>query len=440
MQNQIASRAGFTLAHLPLLGAGSSRTESLASYVLRLAHAHGYRPNDFIKLLAPLSGQAERDAGQWIGQFLDTRFSDEASVLACWVPLLEQLTGVSGLAVATLGTWGSLLTRRGSDAVVRQWCPHCLEDGHRSGGAHMHLLWSVGLVQACPHHGTELESVCPHCGAGRTPSGRPAKRFAMHAPGVCASCGGWLGTVDPRQPQASPREIPQASNHAVCVAEQIGTLIARPLGPEESLRVHCTLNVAKDRYFGGSMVELARWIGLGKSTVHGWLSGEVVPELRRLVELALKLRVPLGDLVRGCTDSLPLSLTSGSAGLKSYVRAEPRPDEKRADLRQLFETRPDLSIREMARLLGMNPRDVYYYEPELARAHSDARRMEQSEAREAVLDEAAQGVMTHLARVESVGECTTVRDLRAAAANEAPSLSYADQQRVVTEVLKDWAA
>jgi TniQ len=440
MHDQITTAAHFTLAHLPLLGAGTSRAESLASYVLRLARAHGYRPNEFIKLLAPLTGQVERDAGQWIGQFLDTRFSDETSVLTRWVPLLEQLTGVGGLATATLGTWGTLLTRRGSDAAVRQWCPHCLEDDHSSGGAHMHLLWSVGLVQACPHHGTELESVCPHCGAGRTPSGRPAKRFAMHSPGVCGSCGGWLGSVDPRNPQAAPREIPQASNHAVCVAEQIGTLISRPLGPEDCLGIHQSLNVAKDRYFGGSMVELARWIGLGKSTVHGWLSGEVVPELRRLVELALKLRMPLGDFVRGHTDSLPLSLTSGSAGLKSYVRAEPRPDEKRAQLRQFFETRPDLSIREIARLLDMNHRDVYYYEPELAHAHSDARRLEQSVARAAVLGEAAQGVMTHVALIESVGECTTVRELRAAAANEAPSLSYADQQRVVTEVLKDLAA
>lgn len=96
----------------------------------------------------------------------------------------------------------------------------------------------------------------------------------MDAPGVCGSCRSWLGLVNPRMPDSLPREIAFASDHDVCVARQISTLVAQPLAQNESIAVGYALTAAAKRYFNSSIVRLADWIGLNKSTVHGWCSGE----------------------------------------------------------------------------------------------------------------------------------------------------------------------
>ena len=96
------------------------------------------------------------------------------------------------------------------------------------------------------------------------------------------------------------------------------------------------------------MVGLAKWVGLNKSTVHGWLSGKVIPELARLVDLALKLHIGLRELIVGDVAALPASLACSSAGLDRRERQTPAPDAKRAMLETWVASADHVSVRGVA--------------------------------------------------------------------------------------------
>ena len=429
----------FMLTSLKLEGRGTPRIESLKSLVMRLAGEHEYSANDMVRLLASQSSLSSLPPAQWLVRFHDTAFSD-ASVARDWLPVLQKLTRVDHLHEGIVNSWGSLLGKnRGSGQWTTRWCSCCLEETQAAGRPYLHLAWSIGLVEACPVHKTQLESACHHCGAGRTATGRKTRRFAMHAPGVCGTCSHWLGTRDPRHPDATPREVAPASDHAICVARQIGTLLAKPMQADEEFGVYKVLRAAAERYFSGSMMRLSEWIGLNKSTVHGWLNGTVIPEMGRLAELAIKLRMSLRDLVTGRLDDLPGSLEVGALGLDSRERAEPRADEKREAIYAMMAANRDISIREMARELEMNHRDVYYHADSDARLHSRGRAARHLEVLTTELAAAEKAVVERFCRPTAGALDLTTRELRHVVAEMLPQKSYAVHQQIVHRALESFA-
>ena len=436
----IEPAAGFRLAPLDLLGRGTSQVESFKSYLMRLAHAHCYLTQDMVKLVGRHSVLADLPAKKLLGRYYDSNFSD-ASIARDWIPAVAARNGVRHLEDGLVSSWGSLLGKnRGSGSWLTRWCGHCLEDGQQSGAPYLPAAWSLGMVSACAIHGTVLESVCHHCGAGQTATGQGTRRFAMDAPGVCGTCGEWLGTVDPRTPGEPPRQIAMACEHDVEVAVQIGSLLARPMQRDESFGVHLVLQAACKRYFGGVMVNLADWIGTGKGSVHGWLAGSAIPEVGRLTQLAIKLRISLRDLVTGRCDDLPETLEAPKAGLVPRARSAPRAEEKRLALRAMISAEPDLSLREAARRIGISHRDVYYLLENEALQHSDARRQVQEQLRADRYEHAETAVLAKLTEVVGDGATVTVRELRAIAADRSPTLSYDQQQDMVYRMCERLAA
>lgn len=370
-----------------------------------------------------------------MAQLHDTSFGGHGSETVAWVRFLEQRTGLSGLDEMTVGRWGHTLTRRGSGRSHQKWCPHCLDDSLGSGQPYLPLLWSIGIVDACPIHGCGLESVCPHCGQGQTGTGRRTKRFAMSFPGVCAGCGGWLGAHDGARPDAPPRQVATASGYDVCVAAQVGGLLAEPLREGEFIDVSAVLRAAAKRYFAGSMVKLSDWIGLNKSTVHGWLEGCVVPELGRLAALAIKLRIGLRDLMVGKAEALPSSLSEPSAGLEGYDRSKPNPHLKRAAIAALLEDDPGISVRQVARQIGMNHRDVYYYHANAVRDHSRLGREVALDIRAIESADAVSAVQRKCAEENASGMSVSIRELREVVRDIDPTLTYVEQQALVNRAL-----
>ncbi len=430
----------FRLAELQLLGRGSALVESVKSYFMRLAQAHSYHTNDMVKLIGRHSALSHQCPKDWLGRFHDTAFTD-VGVAEDWLPAVAARNGITHLGEGLVASWGSLLGKnRGSGIWTTRWCGHCLEQSHRAGQTYLPVAWSIGIVTACPVHETVLETVCHHCGAGQTPTGKGTRRFAMHAPGVCGTCSEWLGTCDPRDPDQPPRRIALACEEEVRVAVQIGSLLERPMAQDESFGVHRVLTEVCERHFAGSITRLAQWVGLNKSTVHGWLQGTVLPEIGRLVKLASRLQITVRDLVVGCDDNLPNSLCEEALGLASRERSAPRGDEKRQALQEIFATESDVSVREAARRLEMSHRDVYYHLATEATKHSEDRRQVHGQVRDERDAKAQRAVFTRLAEVRNDPALVTVRELRASAASGSPTLSYAQQQATVHKVFEALAA
>lgn len=223
-----------------------------------------------------------------------------------------------------------------------------------------------------------------------------------------------------------------ATDEEVCAARQIGELVAKPLGEHEHLAVHKVLTEACQRYFGGSLVGLSRWVGLNKSTIHGWMSGAVVPELARLVELALKLRIGLRELVVGDIRTLPASLQALTAGLEARTRQTPDPVGKRARLQEWLVAGGVETIHGIAAELKMSHRDVYYYVGDAAQVHVATRREQAQAWRVEQLKAAQDRAAETLGRLPA-GVRGAVRLTRDTILAEYPKLTYSDLGEVTRQ-------
>lgn len=140
-----------------LMGVDTPWVESLASYVRRLALAHGVSARQL--LLATLGVRAP---GQLNG------YSGFAATV---VERLGVLTGQVNLVHGTLLRLRHVLSVNAinSIAITRRWCPSCIADDlDKNEPGYDPLFWSLKAVSLCPKHDTWLVSACPHCLAPQT--------------------------------------------------------------------------------------------------------------------------------------------------------------------------------------------------------------------------------------------------------------------------------
>lgn len=137
---------------VPLLGVGTPWVESLASYIRRLALAHGVSARQL--LLATLGVRAP---GQLNG------YSGFAATV---VERLGVLTGQVNLVHGTLLRLRNVLSVNAinSIAITRRWCPSCIADDlDRNEPGYDPLFWSIKAVSLCSKHDAWLVSACSHC-------------------------------------------------------------------------------------------------------------------------------------------------------------------------------------------------------------------------------------------------------------------------------------
>jgi len=185
------------LYSLEPIGIGTPETESLTSYVSRLAEAHSVRVRELVvHELLPFLGRphlADARNANLLTAFWrnETRALNGTRTLARkLVQALEALTGRCDLRFLTLLTWSEVLPRRQLQKPTRAWCPACFEEWRQSGRfAYDPLVWTLAPVTFCPQHRQPLRVVCPFPDC-RRPSPWLSSRSR---PGCCARCGRWLG-------------------------------------------------------------------------------------------------------------------------------------------------------------------------------------------------------------------------------------------------------
>ena len=189
------------LYSLPPIGVGTSYTESLSSYMQRLAQQHRLRPWQFYthKLVPLIKNQEyllQKDTRKTsIKQTFLTHKTTSSnlsvinglqSITPVIVLALEQLTRRKDLRFLTLVSWFHLFSSYHS--LLKQfcsWCPHCYQVWRdHSEVLYIPLLWLFKDVQFCPVHHIQLENICPYC---------HQKMLNFCQPGYCSHCGEWLG-------------------------------------------------------------------------------------------------------------------------------------------------------------------------------------------------------------------------------------------------------
>jgi TniQ len=377
------------LYSLEPIGIGTPQTESLTSYISRLAAAHSVRVRDLVitELLAHIrrpqladGRHANLPSAFWRSE---TRaLNGTRSLARRMVRALEEETGRRDLRFLTLLTWSEVLPVHQLQKTTRAWCPGCFQDWRdRSQAIYDPLLWTLAPVTVCARHKRPLRTVCPfpEC---RRPSPWLGLGYRSR-PGHCAHCGGWLGS--PGAESGTPEEklvIEDAVRSHAWIFDALGKLIAAtpsmPRRPqrEDVLRgIETAFRLAASRkvtiYCGSS----TRHLGLASGTVLMWRLGGTPPSLWSLVMVCSQMGISPLQLVRGEIDESDTDAAAPKVAADIRRERPPIPHTRIGPvvIRQALEAvlssdEPPPSMRLVADRLGQTSANLHHYFPELCRA------------------------------------------------------------------------
>lgn len=179
------------------IAVGTPYTESLSSYLNRLAQAHCLTSQKLVMgEIAPLILKDE-DKYELLSKNLSHLLGNSDAkpaingmreMTAKLVAVLEELTMRQDLRFLTLLSWKEMIYDQGLFRNYRAWCPCCWEEWKQEKKTiYEPLLWSFKDVEVCLIHNLRLVEVCPHCGSSLPVMAR------ISPPGFCSRCYRWLG-------------------------------------------------------------------------------------------------------------------------------------------------------------------------------------------------------------------------------------------------------
>ncbi|HIH2750535.1 TniQ family protein [Burkholderia aenigmatica] len=374
-----------TLNPVAPIAVGTPEVESMVSYFCRLAMSHCISASDLGREVVRIMRWDFSSSYRWFR----VQMSGMSEAAENWVYALSKLTSMRELESLTLVPWRGIIAMTLPRIASARWCPCCLaEDGATSRKPYFRLAWDVGVVTACPRHQIQLVDACPTCGKSNT---RHGAAFVM--PGWCTACGSFLGGD-------SAEKHVKATQEEVWVASQVGAMLASKsvLASRSTLAtVRSTIRRLIDCMDDGKSAVFARRVGLSKTIMHEWLTGEVVPSLTGLLRIASQTGLTLPNLLSG--DLAGWQPGNGemrnldSLLRKSKNRSTPQVrdwDHIRATLLALLDSSPVVSVREAARGLNVSARELYRCANAEARAlgkrWNDERRMRGEQSRDAASD------------------------------------------------------
>lgn len=319
------------------------------------------------------------------------------------IRFLEAATGLSGLESLTLRDLSSLkgvapLTSR----PFRQWCRYCYQSDVQAGVIpYDRLIWSIGLVRYCPTHETPLASTCLSCGKDRTPT-----LYGRDVSGFCPRCLAWLGEhVTPWK--AAKDDL---ARHGVWVARSFADLLSAPPPAEVCVLegIQKSIRQLADQHHDGAYSRLANRIRRNKSVVATWLTGRAKPNWDALCDLSFAYQQPMHQVLRGEVDWIALQephlLPSAIQPRHGYSRKRPKSRDA-AEVAQFLQSvagggyKSMTSVRDAARHLGVDVRELYRVAPDEAKAAAAAFESLRAAARAAAAAARAQSLETTAAAV-----------------------------------------
>lgn len=248
------------------MGLGTPMVESVTSYLTRLAAAHSLTVGALVRSSLPtFLRPTEQSHRTNIGELLATaeRANGLSGRAEDWSVTIGALAG-RDLRPLTLRGWAAALAAPGCLRRKISYCAVCLEEMAEAGTVYEPLAWSIVQVTDCPVHDSALPVACPHCGGQQRPlrlRGRP---------GICGSCGRWLGS-------RSRHEIPSGGQRS---SRAVASLIPMVLSQAALLR---SLDAAIKA--AGTQRNLAQLADVTAGSLSMWRRGLLRPSLDPVLSL-----------------------------------------------------------------------------------------------------------------------------------------------------------
>jgi hypothetical protein len=346
------------LYHLEPMGGGTSRMESLTSYVTRLAEQHSVAPlhltAHFIlpELLAPRqSARADVYLGSLWGQ--SSLLNGRQTRAFDWVQALEKLTLRTDLRFLTLLMWRRVFPGTHLLRLFAAWCPQCYQHWQDAGEiVYQPLLWQIQALSSCPEHEVLFQERCPYPDCAR-PQFHLAPRARL---GYCTWCSRWLGSKEPEL--------------AACLREEerewqrwVGQTLGELLGAAPSIlalpdREQMCAKIAAyvQALTGGDRRMGAQLLHVDKSALGTWKHGRYLPLLSTQLRLCFYAGV---SLLQFLTETEERQVTPPVLTLPPRPATAPK-SHRKYDPAALFEALqaelqsredPPSSMRQVARRL-----------------------------------------------------------------------------------------
>lgn len=279
---------------LPPCGLGTVFTESLTSYLNRLAWRHCVPPQHLVvqEIVPHLSHGYSR---QQIGVFswsTSMSVNGNGSLAQEWASILEGLTKRSDLHFLTLKFWVGDLPPHKLLREKPAWCPACYAEWKdQRMPIYEPLLWIFQAVTICTKHLCKLEENCPGCQRRQS-----FIRFQT-ALDQCARCKTRLESPVPALSPLSPETIEWQRWVIHALEELRSAMVSSTIPPWEQFFTNLSMS-CEGR---GEQSRLAELVGLARGQLATWLRRSHTPTLQSLLEFCYvcnvtPLQVLTGDL------------------------------------------------------------------------------------------------------------------------------------------------
>ncbi|ACT47389.1 TniQ family protein [Methylotenera mobilis] len=265
------------------IGIGSSVSEGLISYLIRLAGEHCISPKLMIsaELLPQMRGVNAVRHAEFHTDYAKT-LQSTGKFAQSFVKVTEQLTCRSDISLTTTLPWHAIVPSISSGLMTQhpKWCSRCLAADRVSGKApYFRLVWGYKLYQVCLEHQTYLVDECPWCG-------KHQPFFPDHAViDRCNYCYGWLGTqaveeaiINDEQRRWTSLAIEDMVSHGLQARNELTGEMFR--GKLMSL---------VNTYADGHKTRLSEMLGFTRSTMATWITKQRKPLFPQFLYLCHQL-------------------------------------------------------------------------------------------------------------------------------------------------------
>jgi transcriptional regulator with XRE-family HTH domain len=342
-------------------GLGTMFSESLTSYLNRLAGLHHVSPSHFVaQEIAPLLrrnySRQQLSGFIWSGAMSVNGNGDLARE---WAHILEDLTMQPDLHLLTGHGWvGNLPPHR----LLREkpaWCPACYAEWKDLKlPLYEPLLWTFQAVTMCTRHHRKLEDHCPRCE-------RRQSFIRFQAPmDHCAQCNMWLGSLSPSEESLDAATLEWQIWVVRALEELHHTIVSSGIPSWELFFT----NLSASFEAKGEQSRLAEIVGLARGQLAVWLRRSHTPTLESILEFCYVCNVTPLQVLTGDLVSLKRVIEEG----KPYRPPRPRRPFHPLDHEQCLERiqaildgrEEPLGYVRLARKLGYSGHTLLYHFPQ----------------------------------------------------------------------------
>ena len=386
--NDIPARS--KLYGLAPCGLGTVWTESLTSYLSRLARHHHVPPRHLVaQEIVPHLGQGySRNHLSVFSWSTAMSVNGNGPLAQEWSSILEGLTKRPDLHSLTLQWWVGDLPPHKLLREKPAWCPACYAEWKEQGmPIYEPLLWIFPTVTICLKHLCKLEEYCPGCERRQ-----PFIRFQT-ALDQCPRCKTWLGSPAPESASLSSDAIEWQR----WVIHALEELLSATLPPWEQFFT----NLSKSCQGRGEQSRLAELAGLARGQLATWLRRSHTPTLQSILEFCYVCNVTPFQVLTGNLSSLKQVIQEGKPYRPPRARRPIRPLDHEHCLKRiqaiLDGREQPLGYAQLARQLGYSSQVLLYHFPQecalLSKQITEHRRQLKEQRRARVQEEVRQATL-----------------------------------------------